>query len=321
MVFPNGPVAPFDDRDGEWLRCAFHVHTTESDGWLQPAMQRRYHAWGGFDVLSITDHDRYTVGPPGEDNLLIIGGTELSLTAPKSGGPLHVLGLGITHQPKVGFDATLAEAAAAVKEAGGLAFVAHPVWSGLRSDEMDGIEHCAGVEIYNGGCEVEQDRGHAGAHVDGWLSLGYRLNLIATDDTHYPGFDAFRGWTMVHARQRTREAVLDALAAGRYYASSGPRITGLIIHDGMLTVRTTPARSIAMLANPPYGARIRAGHHELAYHARRLPTADGQSVEGLVDGELLTGAVFNWRPGVRYGRIMVTDANGRRAWSNPIWSE
>ena len=320
MHFPNGPVAPFDDEPGVWLRCAFHVHTTESDGWFTPVMQRRAHAQAQFDVLAITDHDMYTSEPEGDDDLMIIGGTELSLTAPKSGGPLHVLAIGITEQPKVGRDATLAEAARAVKATGGLPFVAHPVWSGLLTDEVDGIEECAGVEIYNSSCEVEQDRAHADAHADLWLSRGHRLNLIATDDTHYPGFDDFRGWVMVHARARTRDSVVEALKAGRYYSSCGPRILGITVENHVVTVRTTPVRSITALANPPYGAQVRAGFHELTHRARRLRTGDGQVMEGIVEGDLLTGAVFGPAKGVRYARIMVTDDQGRRAWSNPIWA-
>jgi hypothetical protein len=316
-----GSVGPFDGAAGVWLRCALHVHTTESDGWLQPEVQRRFHAWAGYDVLAITDHDRLTVEPAGTDDLVIIGGTELSLTAPKSGGPLHLLGIGITSQPAVGKDATLKEAALAVRAAGGLPFLAHPVWSGLRTDEVDGIEECAGMEIFNAGCEVEQDRAHADAHAEIWLSMGHRLGLIATDDTHYPGFDSFRGWTMVHARERTREAVLEALANGRYYATAGPRITDLTVGNGVVAVRTTPVRTIAALANPPIGGQVRAGHLEIAYHGRRLRTADDQTLEGQIDGESLTGAEFDWNPRARYYRVVIADALGRRAWSNPIWAE
>lgn len=317
----NIPIGPFNNQPGVWLRSAFHVHTTESDGWLTPVIQRRYHALADYDVLAITDHDKMTPIPANDDNLLVIGGTEISLTAPKSGGPLHVLGIGITEQPVVARDATLTEAATAIRAVGGLPYLAHPVWSGLRTDEVDGIEHCAGVEIYNASCEVEQDRAHADAHTDIWLSMGHRLHLIATDDTHYPGYDTFMGWTMVHARERTREAFLEALAAGRFYATSGPRITSLVIDDGVLTVRTSPVRSITALANPHYGAQVTAGSRNFAYHARRLRTPDGQTLEGLTDGELLTGATFRWSPGVRYVRLMITDTNGRRAWSNPIWAD
>lgn len=316
---PADSVAPFDDLLGVWLRCALHVHTTASDGWLAPHVQRRYHHWGGYDVLAITDHDMHTPEPDGEDNLLLIGGTELSLIAPKSGGPLHLLGIGVTRTVDADAGSTLAEAAQAVHAAGGLPFLAHPVWSGLRTDEVDGIEQCAGMEIFNASCEVEQGRGHNDAHADVWLSMGHRLGLIATDDTHYPGYDAFRAWTMVHAADRTRDAVLDALASGRFYASTGPRILSLTFDGETLDVRTTPAISIAALGNPPHGGQVSAGHHAVSYRGERLRTADGHAWEGASEGDLLTGARFPIRPGTRYLRIVVTDPHANRAWSNPVW--
>lgn len=318
---PPSKVAlpPFDHQPGIWLRCAFHVHTTESDGWLTPVSQRKAHAWAGYDVLCITDHDKLTPEPDGDDSLLVIGGTEISLTAPQSGGPLHLLGLGIESMPAVARTASLADAAIAVRESGGLPFLAHPVWSGLRTSEVEGIEHCAGVEIFNASCEIEQSRGESGTHWDSWLTAGYRLGGIATDDTHYPGWDAFRGWTLVHARERSRAAVIEALSAGHYYATSGPRILGIKVDNDAITVHTTPARAITGLANPPYGARVAAGSGSLAYRSQRLPTVEGQSAEGIADGEYLTGAVFPLRPGPTYGRIVVDGSQGGRAWSNPIW--
>lgn len=315
----DGKVAPFDDEDGVWLRCALHTHTTESDGWLSPTMLRRYHALAGFDVLAITDHDRHTIDPDGDDELILLGGVEVSLTAPASGGPLHLLGIGIDRMPEVDRASSLADAALAVRAAGGLPFVAHPIWSGLRTDEVAGIEHCAGIEVYNSSCDVEQDRAHAGAHWDIWLAMGHRLTGIATDDLHYPGYEAFRGWTIVHARERSRQAVLDALAAGRFYATTGPRIQAMSWRDGVLTVACSPARSVAALANPPYGARVNAGHHALTYRGSRVRTEDGQALEGIVEGDLLSGALFRGYPAVRYARITVQDDHGRRAWTNPTW--
>ena len=145
-----------------------------------------------------------------------------------------------------------------------------------------------------------------------------RLNAIATDDLHYPGYEAFRAWTMVHARGRSRAAVLAALSGGRFYATTGPRITELSWDGAALAVRCTPARSVTVLANPPFGARVTAGHHELTYRGARLRTADGQVLEGIVDGDLLTGARFGSHSAVRYARVVVQDDRGRRAWSNPI---
>jgi hypothetical protein len=115
---------------------------------------------------------------------------------------------------------------------------------------------------------------------------------------------------------------LSALAAGRSYATTGPRITSIAVDGEALRVRSTPARSITVVAQPPYGARVNAGHHELAFFGTRLATADGHGGEGLLDGEWLSGADFPamaGAAGLRYLRVVVTDPQGRSAWSNPIW--
>jgi hypothetical protein len=41
---------------------------------------------------------------------------------------------------------------------------------------------------------------------------------------HRPGFDSLRAWTMVKAPELTREAIVTALRAGHFYASTGPII-------------------------------------------------------------------------------------------------
>lgn len=314
-----GPIAPFDGAPGVWLRCALHAHTTNSDGWLAPAVLRRYHAVAGYDVLAVTDHDQFTPPPEGRDDMLLLGASELSLRAPASGGPLHVLAIGVTQMPAVTRGMSLPEAARAIRAAGGLAFVAHPVWSGLRTEELDDFTDIAGVEVFNAGCEVEQGRGHADAHWDIWLSKGHRLGGIATDDLHTPGFESFLGWTMVHAREKRREAVLEALATGRYYATAGPRILALESDGERLTVATTPAVSIACIGEAPVGTRVNAGRMHPTGFATRRRTPDGQIREGAADGELLTGATFDAMPGTRYLRVVLTDVAGRMAWSNPIW--
>jgi hypothetical protein len=127
---------------------------------------------------------------------------------------------------------------------------------------------------------------------------------------------------MVHAAEHGREAILAALAAGRAYATTGPRIQALSFDGAALTVRCTPARAITALAQPPFGTCVNAGHHALAHFGRRLPTSDGQHVEGQIEGEFLTGAIFPAiavAENLRYVRIVVTDELGRRAWTNPVW--
>ena len=180
----------------------------------------------------------------------------------------------------------------------------------------------SGIEVFNAGCEVEQGRGSSEVHWDAWLAAGHRLTAIATDDLHTSGFESFRGWTMVHPAERSREAVLAALAEGRAYSTAGPRITRLAWENDGLLVNSTPVKSVAVIAQPPYGGRVNAGHHELANLGNRLRTTDGQSLEGLFEGDLLTGAFFpvpSEATRMGYLRVVVTDTAGRSAWSNPIW--
>jgi hypothetical protein len=313
--------APFS-REGIWLRCNLHAHTTESDGMLDPFMLRRYYTLGGYDVLAITDHDMLTAAPRDEERgqermALLLPGTEITLRAPVSGGPLHVVALGVRAMPEVG-DGSLAHVAAAVQEQGGVAIVAHPWWSGLLPEELGDLAGVAAIEVYNAGCEIEQGRGNSAQYWDALLTSGVRVNAIATDDHHLPGFNAFHGWTMVKARERSLDAVLAALRDGAYYSSCGPAIHSISQQDGMLVVETSPVQSIAAVGQPPYGSRVNAGAHGLAVWGQRRMGRSGIR-EGLVEGELLTWAAFPPFPGLRYVRIELIDAQGRYAWSNPIW--
>jgi hypothetical protein len=309
---------------GHWLRCNLHAHTTNSDGMLTPPMLRRYYALGGYDVLAVTDHDQLT--PPPEldprhpDHLLLVSGAELSLRAPVSGGPLHVLALGITSLPEVTLGSSFAEAVGAIEAVGGVAILAHPWWSGLLPEELDrdALARCVAMEVFNAGCEVEQGRGNSAQYWDALLASGLCVNAVATDDHHLPGFDAFRGWTMARVAERTPEAVVAALRAGAFYSSCGPAILDVRVDAGSWTITTTPAHSVAALGQPPLGTRVNADAHGLREHGETRLQPSGWR-EGLVDGELLTEARFPRLPGWRYVRFEVADARGRVAWTNPLW--
>ena len=78
----------------EWLRCALHAHTTNSDGDLPPDKLVRHYEWAGYDVLAITDHWVRTA-ERSTRKTLVIPSVELNATC---GGPehdAHVLALGV----------------------------------------------------------------------------------------------------------------------------------------------------------------------------------------------------------------------------------
>lgn len=318
----QGSISPFN-QDGVWLRCNLHAHTTNSDGMLPPDMLKRYYWLGDCDVLAITDHDQLTPPPDATDDyndLIVIRGTEISLRTPVTGGPLHLLGIGIEEMPQVSENATLAEATCAVKKAGGIAIVAHPWWSGISTEELGVMEGVAAIEVFNAGCEVTEGRGVSSQYWDSLLSRGVRVNAIATDDHHLPGFDSFRGWTMVKARERTAEAVLDALRRGHFYSSRGPSFHDIRFEDHQVIVETSPVAAISAVAQPPYGGRVNAGANGLTSRGKSDYTLAGRR-EGSIDGEMLTRVRFplSLYPELRYVRFEAIDEYGRHAWSNPVW--
>jgi hypothetical protein len=302
---------PFAER-GAWLRCALHAHTTNSDGELTPSLLVGHYERAGYDVLAITDHWVRTVEPSTE-RLLVLPGTELDAAVGKPGHEAHVLGFGVeADPPEPGSEfPTLEETVAWIREVGGVPYLAHPYWSGLRADQFVGCEGLLGLEVYNAGCELEVGRGYAGVHWDDVLEADGRPWFgIATDDAHRPGFDSGLAWTWVRAGGRTPGAVLEALRAGAFYGSTGPTIEELTVEGGVVEVRTTPARSVVLMTGRTRGASVNAGRSGYSYR--------GEVLDRGKDGGI-TAARLSAPRQAPYGRIEVTDENGGRAWTNPLW--
>src|SRR5258708_8504667 len=130
----GGVVTPFEG-DGVWLRCALHAHTTNSDGELSPEMLVRHYDWAGYDVLAITDHWVRTE-VPSTRKLLVIPSTELNATCGPSGDDAHALALRV-HADPVRPDSfpPLQRVVDWIRDNGGLPYLAHTYWSGLRTEQ------------------------------------------------------------------------------------------------------------------------------------------------------------------------------------------
>jgi hypothetical protein len=271
----------------------------------------RHYERAGYDVLAITDHwvrtqERST------GRLLVIPSVELNAQA---GGPAedaHVLALGADADPVApasAFDG-LAETVAWVAEHGGVAYLAHTYWSGLRPEQFEDCPGLVGLEVYNAGCELEIGRGDAALHWDEALERGHALHAIATDDSHHPGFDSDFAWVWARCPERTQAAVLDALRSGSFYSSTGPTIGGLEVDGDGVIVQCSPARSVTLYAGRHRGARVNAGRLGYPHNGRVLQRADDGSIT----------AVRLDRPhGSLYGRIEVAGRDGGKAWTNALW--
>ncbi|MBI3969667.1 MAG: CehA/McbA family metallohydrolase [Chloroflexi bacterium] len=322
---------------GQWFRGNLHVHTTNSDGAMPPEKLVAHYAYAGWDFIALTDHWKVTELPapsPVTAGITVIPGIEVG-TAPGSteaGTNYHIVGINVQEAPPRREAQNGAAAAQwyvdAIREQGGEATIAHPYWSGLTLRDVATVCGHLAIEVYNTDTEVHIGRGNSQMLWDDLLSHGIPTLAVAVDDCHRPGQDSLRAWTVVRAPDRSPAAIMAALRAGHFYASTGPEIYDVQLalngegserpYAGTVTVRCGPARSISLVADPTRGGRLNAGTFGMARNARRLKPA-GQNPQGIVDGELLTGAEFTLAGIERYARIQVEDDRGRCAWTNPLF--
>lgn len=298
----DGRLAP-----GEWLRCQLHCHTTNSDGVATPAELVAHYAAAGYDVVAITDHWHVTSHP--DDAVLVIESSELTART-GSGDEAEVLALGVATLPELREPFSTVETLARwVADRGGVPILAHPYWSGLDAADVLAAPSLCGLEAFNGGCELESATGSPPQLWDAVLRTGRACVGIATDDCHQPGRDSLLGWTIVHAPARTRDAVLDALRRGDFYASSGPELHELSISDDGVVVGCSAARAVTLRAAPWEGGRINADPELASWRASAL----ARDRDGWI-----TRARMRLPERCGWGRIEILSPDGRLAWTNPL---
>jgi hypothetical protein len=285
---------------------------------LEPREVCRRYEEAGYDFLCLSDHFIGRYGYPVTDTtefrtnrFTTIPGAEVHSGRLANGELWHLLAVGLPHdfEPPRAPDFAPGEGqemggalARRCAEAGAFVAVAHPEWYGLTPDDARGIDAAHAVEIYNHGCAVGSDRGSGLAVWDVLLNEGKRLSGCATDDAHFAGPDHFGGWVMVKAPANEPGALVAALRAGAYYASTGPELRDFRVESDRLVVECSPAANV--IAMGPRSASV-------AVHGRAMTRA-----------ELPLGAVLERAGGEASGvylRVAVQDAAGGRAWSNPLW--
>ncbi|MCR4283181.1 MAG: CehA/McbA family metallohydrolase [Bauldia sp.] len=288
---------------GTFRRGNIHTHSNRSDGTKAPEEVCRIYREAGYDFLCLSDHFLARYGFPIVDtrpfrtnSFTTILGAEVHAPANSHGEPWHILaaGLPVDFAP-TGDGETGVALAARAKASGAFVAVAHPQWSGLTNDDGRAMApHAHAVEIYNHGCGLESTRADGTYLLDQLLNEGRRLTAYAADDAHFRFDDAFGGWMMVKAEENQPDALLTAIKAGRFYSSQGPLIHEFAVGGGEAHVRCSPAANVALVGR---GSRVahKAGHD---ISAVALPT------------EKFAGDWF---------RLVITDAAGKSAWSNPVW--
>jgi len=310
-AYSRADMVPFS-IPGRFYRGNLHTHSTLSDGGLAPDAVALAYQRAGYDFYALTDHFMARYHWPVADTrgqrtnaFTTLIGAELHSGATGAGDPWHILAVGLPLDfAPAGVDESGPALAARAKSAGAFVAIAHPAWSQLTIDDGRALAASAdAVEIYNHGSAVENDRGDGLYLLDQLLSEGHRLTAIATDDAHFRtgDSDAFGGFVMVKAESPTPEALLAALKAGHFYASQGPRIEDVRVLDGELRIRCTPVQSITALGG-----------------ACRTATQLGRAI---IEAAFPLERIREVAGARGWSRIAVIDADGRRAWTNPLWLE
>lgn len=300
----GGDLSPFP-RSGRWYRGNVHGHTTESDGTFTPAEYAAWYREHGYDFVSVTDHWKRTDMSAFVDaRFAWIPGVELDgRGAP--GRVHHVLGLGVDSLPPRKAAATLRRTVEAIRSRGGLAVVAHPYWSGQSATDLLAAGPAAAIEVYNGTCDARWGKGLAAVQWDELLQRGRMVWALASDDAHHrpdQGDDLGKAWVMVRAEALTAPTLLQAIAAGHFYGSTGPRI------DGLQVVRAESGDQ-GPLASVQCSPCLRVNFVCDAFLGRTVHAAAG---------ELLTEATLRLHPAASYLRVECVDEVGRTAWTMPV---
>ena len=158
---------------------------------------------------------------------------------------------------------------------------------------LDGI---AALEIYNtvSGSPWNADRAESASFSDVASTNGRVVPVVGADDAHFYDGDECQTCILVNARELTREALLEAVDAGRFYATRGPRIEQAELADGRLTIRCRGAQKVIFYSNNVW-------------------------TEGRCQvGDDIREAVYALRRSDRFVRVEVVDAAGRKAYLSPI---
>ena len=273
----------------------------------------RHYEWAGYDVLAITDHWVRTV-EPSTRKLLVIPSTELNARRRRERrcARARPRRRGRPGAARTAF-APLADVVGLDPENGGVPYLAHTYWSGLRTEQWWDCEGLLGIEVWNTGCELELGRGDSSIHWDEALEHGRALFALATDDSHHPGYDSGFAWTMGArggalagggARRTAQRPLL------RLDRPGDPRRRD---HDDDERRRALlPAQSVTLVLRPP---SRRARERRPARLSERVD--DPRARLGGPDHGVQARAAAARAVRPRRGAATPT---GRKAWTNPLWT-
>ena len=228
------------------LKCDFHIHTVFSDGLVWPTV-RAEEAWReGLDAIAITDHIEYQPhkadvstnhnrayeiarGAGANLDLLVVKGSEITRQMP----PGHFNAIFLTNSTSLAVT-NWREAIEAAFQQGAFLFWNHPGWEAQITNGLV-IWYPEHTELYEKGLlhgikVVNTREYYPEAHR--W-AIEKKLTMLSNSDVHNPlnlDYHVHQGdhrpLTLVFAKDRTLEAIKEALFARRTVVYSGDRLIG-----------------------------------------------------------------------------------------------
>jgi len=286
--------APFT-LSGPRTKAGFHCHTLNSDGGLSAEATVNEYKAQGYQCLGITDH--FLVTPTAS----FTDATFIGLDSTENGGYPDVIGVGVTAAAPA--EGSLAERTRVLASQGAFTIAAHPTYCAATPEIYLGAPNLMALEICNAYCDEAYCNGLATELWDLVLGQGKRVWGVAGDDAHLNPAKRYysragRAWIEIWSPEFTSDAILDALKRGAFFSTQGPRFERIEVRKDRIEVQCTPVRQIRWRTFGKVGF-----------------------VDHAAAGSSLTHSVLpDWYQPTTFVRIELVDEQGRKAWSNPIFT-
>lgn len=325
----------------KYFKANLHTHTNLSDGSHSPEEVKAFYKNAGYSIVAYTDHEICIAHPElCDEDFLALTAYELAtndirdLSVPKPYRKTYHLnflskkpdnrwqvyehqrcwGNALKYEDQLvtdGFEhreyavEDMNDIIRRANEHGFLVTYNHPVWSRQDYTDYAGLKGLWATEVFNTECYRQGYNDDQDLVYQDLLTLGNTLFPIAADDFHGNAAENVgRGWVMIGAEALTYEAVIEALEKGDFYATTGPDFLRLTQEeDGRICVRTSPVRSIDIVANCRYSHRIVGeGLTEATF-----------SLDTVKETAATMGDKNAWV------RFVITDAQGKKAYTRPYY--
>lgn len=300
----------FVDGSKQSLRGNMHTHTIVSDGEYSCLEVLKIYEEGGYDFLGVTDHEVFCNFSNNLSSIILILGieeaafytsdddlkgtyTHFNCFKPKQD---KIVGKGYYKNVK-----ELQSYLDNLKENYALIQLNHPLFSRLREEDLLSLHGYDLVEIYNHKDFMMETGFYCADYLIRLLLNNHKKFWIsANDDFHGPYFKtkndmAFGGFIMVQSAA-SETSILEAIAKGCFYPSTGPLIKDFRREDDVFKIITSPVKRIIFYSN-----------------LRRCKNIYDLNNADITEGE------YTLKGGEYYLWVNIIDKDGKMAWSQPVY--